>query len=135
MQGPHLALSVGLLLGLPDSLAAEPAPERLAALFQESCLAAERPELRASATGSWIEALCAQDARARAQAFAGLDRTGRLRELGRDCERWHEVNRWRLPAHLQEDAEAGAAYVQAACAAEALERLRALETQAPGAGP
>lgn len=133
MPGRRLAaLSVGFLLALPGPLAAAgPEQGRLVALFEGSCLAAERPELRASATGRWIEALCAQEALARAQAFASLDRTGRLRELGRDCERWHEANRWRLPPHLQEDPQGRTGYVAAACAAEAEERLRALSVEHP----
>lgn len=97
------------------------------AAFRESCLAAERPELRETASWRWIEELCERDARARTEAFARLDRAARLRELASDCERWHAANRWRLPPDLQEDAGARAGYVAAACGAEAQERLEALE--------
>ena len=129
MRRRRLALAAaGLLLpGLPTVSATESTPERLVAAFKESCLAAERPELKGTGTWRWIEELCAREAEARARAFAGLDHAGRLGELGRDCERWHAANRWRLPPDLQEDPRARAGYIAAACAAEAEERLRALE--------
>jgi len=119
------ALIAGLL-ALPAA-AAEPSPERLVAAFRASCLAAERPELRGTGTWAWIEELCAREAATRADAFTLLDRPGRLRELASDCERWHAANRWRLPPKLQDDPQARAGYVGAACSAEAEERLRALE--------
>lgn len=127
MRARAALLSAGLLLSAPLPAVGEPEPEHLLAFFRESCLAEARPELRGTATWTWIEGLCEREARARADAFARLDRAGRLQELGRGCERWYAANGWRLPPALQEDAGARTRHVAAACAAEAEELLRTLE--------
>lgn len=96
-------------------------------LFLFGCLAAERPELRGSATWPWIEELCLRHATQRTAEFQAADRVGRLRLLADECRAWHAANARRLPDRLRLDARARAGYVEASCASEAEERLTGLE--------
>jgi hypothetical protein len=106
------------------TLAAEGTAVREA--FRATCLAAERPELRGTPTWDWIELLCDRHAAARADAFAAADRAGRLGLLAEECAAWFHASGWRWPGWSGQDAAARAPHVDAACAAEAEERLREL---------
>jgi len=118
-----------LALTLADGAGAQGDPAR--ELFLSGCLAAERAELRGSATWPWIEELCLRYATQRATEFQAADRAGRLRLLADECRAWHATNAWRLPDRLRLDARAQAGYVEASCATEAEERLTGLERGDP----